>query len=193
MHTSRHCACHVARVSRCRRKVPCGETEREVGETPGMPAGRTGGAGMVGGAPAPITRAPASGLRLGAARATWRAGRGAWARPCRASGIMSGGPLRAGTGRRGRGATTRAPSAPASRSPGARPAAVRRESHGVAGMPPTGARRQRPPARRGNAAVVTGPYGASLDPPATPGDLYFVARRATNDHQEGIAARRNVE
>ena len=56
----------------------------------------------------------------------------------------------------------------------ARPAAARREPHGVAGMPPTGARRQRPPARRGNAAVVTGPYGASLKPPATPGDLYCV-------------------
>ena len=55
----------------------------------------------------------------------------------------------------------------------ARPAAVRREPHGVAGMPPTGARRQRPPARRGDAAVVTGPYGASLKPPATPGDLYY--------------------
>ena len=40
-------------------------------------------------------------------------------------------------------------------------------------MPPTGARRQRPPARRGNAAVVTGPYGALLKPPATPGDLYL--------------------
>ena len=47
-HTSRHCACHVARAPRRRRKVPCGETEGEVGETPGMPTGQTGGAGMVG-------------------------------------------------------------------------------------------------------------------------------------------------
>ena len=52
-HTSRYRACHVARVSRCRREVPCGETEREVGETPGMPAGRTGGAGMVEGSACP--------------------------------------------------------------------------------------------------------------------------------------------
>ena len=43
-HTSRGCACHVARVPRRRRKVPCGET-REVSGTPGTPAGGTGGAG----------------------------------------------------------------------------------------------------------------------------------------------------
>ena len=42
-HTSRHCACHVARVPRRRGRVLCGETEGEVGGTPGMP----GGAGMV--------------------------------------------------------------------------------------------------------------------------------------------------
>ena len=42
------------------------------------------------------------------------------------------------------------------------------------GNAPDGGRRQRLPARRGNAAVVTGPYGASLKPPATPGDLYRV-------------------
>ena len=36
----------MARVPKRRRKVPCGETEGEVGGTPGMPAG----AGMVGGA-----------------------------------------------------------------------------------------------------------------------------------------------
>ena len=41
-------------------------------------------------------------------------------------------------------------------------------------MPPTGARRQRPSARRGNVAVVMSPYGALLKPPATPGDLYCV-------------------
>ena len=52
-HTSRYRACHVARVPRRRRKVPCGETEREVGETPGMLAGRTGGAGMVEGSARP--------------------------------------------------------------------------------------------------------------------------------------------
>ena len=45
-HTSRHCACRVARVPRRRGRAPCGETEGEVGGTPGMPAG----AGMVGGA-----------------------------------------------------------------------------------------------------------------------------------------------
>ena len=44
------------------------------------------------GAPDPTTRASASGSRPGAARATWWAGRGAGARPRRASGTMSGGP-----------------------------------------------------------------------------------------------------
>ena len=70
-HTIRYCACHVARVPKRRGKVPCGETEREVGEMPGMLAG----AGMVGGAPVPTTRVPASGSRPGAARATRWAGR----------------------------------------------------------------------------------------------------------------------
>ena len=52
-HTSRYRACHVARVPRRRGRVLCGETRREVGETPGMPAGRTGGAGMVEGSARP--------------------------------------------------------------------------------------------------------------------------------------------
>ena len=127
-----------------------------------------------GGAPDPTTRVPASGSRPGAARATWRAGRGAWARPCRASGTRGGWPLRAGTGRCGRGATTRAPSAPASRSPGGTSGGSPTGAAQGSGNAPDGGRRQRPPARRGNAAVVTGPYGASLKPPATPGDLYRV-------------------
>ena len=50
---SRYCACHVARAPRRRRKVPCGETEGEVGETPGMPAGQTGGVEMVEGSACP--------------------------------------------------------------------------------------------------------------------------------------------
>ena len=129
-HASRYCACHVARVPKRRRKVPCGETEREFSETPGMPAGQTGG-----------TR---SGGLAGGDRTTWARGH------------------HAGTVGLSESVTGEA-----------RPAAVRREPHGVAGMPPTGARRQRPPARRGDAAVVTGPYGASLKPPATPGDLYY--------------------
>ena len=56
-HTSWDCACHVVWIPKRRRKAPCGETEREVGEMPGMLAG----AGMVGGAPAPTTRASAPG------------------------------------------------------------------------------------------------------------------------------------
>ena len=52
-HTSRYRACHVARVSRCRRKAPCGETEGEVGEIPGMSAGRTGGVEIVEGSACP--------------------------------------------------------------------------------------------------------------------------------------------
>ena len=142
----------------------------------GRSAGRPGCRAAPGwwGAPDPTTRVPASGSRPGAARATWRAGRGAWARPCRASGTRGGWPLRAGTGRCGRGATTRAPSAPASRSPGGTSGGSPTGAAQGSGNAPDGGRRQRPPARRGNAAVVTGPYGASLKPPATPGDLYRV-------------------
>ena len=67
-HTSRHCACHVARVPRRRGRVPCGETEGEVGGTPGMPAGQAGGAGMVeGGARPDHTRTSALGSHPGAA------------------------------------------------------------------------------------------------------------------------------
>ena len=130
-------------AGRRRAARPGGRSARRLGC---RPAGRAV-PGWWRGAPAPITRAPASRLRLGAARATWRAGRGAWARPCRASGIMSGGPLRAGTGRRGRGATTRAPSAPASRSPG-----------GTSGGSPTGAARGGGNAPDGGLTVTaTGP------------------------------------
>ena len=52
-HTSWDCACHVARVPKYRGRVPCGETGREVGETPGMPAGQTGGVEMVEGSACP--------------------------------------------------------------------------------------------------------------------------------------------
>ena len=52
-HTSWDCACHVVWIPKYRRKVPCGETRREVGEIPGMSAGRTGGAGMVEGSACP--------------------------------------------------------------------------------------------------------------------------------------------
>ena len=90
--------------------------DRKGGRRDARDAGRRRDGG--GGAPAPTTHAPAPGLRPSTARATWWVGRGAGARPCRASGTMSGGPLRAGTRRCGRGATTRAPSALASRPPG---------------------------------------------------------------------------
>ena len=46
-HTSRYCACHVVWIPKRRRKVPCGETERGVGEIPGMSAGRMGGVEIV--------------------------------------------------------------------------------------------------------------------------------------------------
>ena len=52
-HTSRYCACHAARVPRRRGRVPCGGTEREVGEIPGMLAGRTGGVEIVEGSACP--------------------------------------------------------------------------------------------------------------------------------------------
>ena len=48
-HTSWDCACHVVWIPKRRRKAPCGETRREVGEIPGMPAG----AGMVEGSAYP--------------------------------------------------------------------------------------------------------------------------------------------
>ena len=125
---------------------------------------------------APTTRASASGWRPGAARATWRAGwgqgRGA-AMPRERHherGALAGGDRT--TWARGHHAGAVGPGESAIRE--ARPAAARREPHEVAGMPPTGARRQRPPGRRGDAAVVTDPYGAAiLKLPATPGDLYF--------------------
>lgn len=52
-HTSWDCACHVVWIPKRRRKVPCGETRREVGEIPGMLAGRTGGVEIVEGSACP--------------------------------------------------------------------------------------------------------------------------------------------
>ena len=52
-HTSRYCARHVVWIPKRRRKVPCGETRREVGEIPGMLAGGTGGVEMVEGSACP--------------------------------------------------------------------------------------------------------------------------------------------
>ena len=52
-HTSWDCACHVARVPKRRRKVPCGETSREVGEIPGMLVSRMDGVEMVEGSACP--------------------------------------------------------------------------------------------------------------------------------------------
>ena len=98
----------------CRAARPKG---RSAGR-PGCRPARRAAPGWRRGAPVPTTRASASGLRPGAARATWWVGRGGRARSYRASGTRGGGALRAGTGRCGRGATTRAPSVPASRSPG---------------------------------------------------------------------------
>ena len=90
-HTSWDCACHVVWIPKYRRKVPCGETRREVGETPGMPAGQTGGVEMVEGSACPDhTRIC---LRIAPKqRATWWVGRGVRARSYRASGTMSGDP-----------------------------------------------------------------------------------------------------
>ena len=78
-------------------------------------------------APRPRARLPPGGAQARRGRRGGQAGGRAGARPCRASGTMSGVPLRAGTGRRGRGATTRAPSAPASRPSGRH---VRRQPDG---------------------------------------------------------------
>ena len=52
-HTSRYCACHVVWIPKYRRKVPCGETRREVGEIPGMLAGRMDGVEIVEGSACP--------------------------------------------------------------------------------------------------------------------------------------------
>ena len=117
-HTSRYCACHVVWIPKYRRKVPCGETRREVGEIPGMLAGRTGGVEIVEGSACPdhtriclrIAPKHSAGNVVGRSRGK--------------SAIIlrerhhERGPLRAGTGRCGRGATTRAPSALTSRPPG---------------------------------------------------------------------------
>ena len=117
-HASRYCACRVARVPKYRGRVPCGETRGEVGETPGMPAGQTGGAGMVEGSACPdharvrLRIAP----RRGAGNVVGRS-RGKSAIILRER-HHERGPLRAGTERCGRGATTRAPSALTSRPSG---------------------------------------------------------------------------
>ena len=146
-HTSRCRACHAARVPRRRGRVPCGGTEGEVGETPGMPAGQTGGAGMAEGGARPdhartcLRIAP----RRGAGDVAGRPGGMGATMPRERH--HERGPLRAGTGRRGRGATTRAPPAPASRSPG-----------GTPGCGPTGAARGGGNAPDGGlAAAATGP------------------------------------
>mgnify|MGYP000977115328 FL=1 len=52
-HTSWDCACHVVWIPKHRRKVPCGETRREVGEIPGMLAGRMDGVEIVEGSACP--------------------------------------------------------------------------------------------------------------------------------------------
>jgi len=129
-----------------------------------------------GGAPAPTTRASASGLRPGAAQGDVVGRPGGMGATMPRERHHERGPLRAGTRRCGRGATTRAPSAPASRSPGGTSDGSLTGAARGGGNAPDGARRQRPPSRRGNAAVVVGPYGASLKPPATPGDLYSLPK-----------------
>ena len=139
-HTSRYCACHVVWIPKYRGRVPCGETGREVGETPGMPAGRTGGVEMVEGSACPdhtriclrIAPKHSAGNVVGRSRgksaiilrerhhergALTGRDRTMWARGHHAGTV---GPGESVTG-------------------GARPAAARREPHGVAGMPPTGA------------------------------------------------------
>ena len=52
-HTSWDCVYHVVWIPKYRRKVLCGETRREVGEIPGMLAGRTGGVEIVEGSACP--------------------------------------------------------------------------------------------------------------------------------------------
>ena len=151
-HMSRYCVCRVARAPRRRREVLCGETERKVGETPGMPAGQTGGAGMVEGSACPdharvcLRIAPRRGCGRRGGRAEGQ-GRDHAVRAHRGAGALAGGDRMMWTG--GYHAGTVGPGESATGE--ARPAAARREPHGVAGMPPTGARRQRPPTRRGNA------------------------------------------
>ena len=117
-HTSWDCACHVVWIPKYRRKVPCGETRREVGEIPGMLAGRTGGVEIVEGSACPdhtriclrIAPKHSAGNVVGRSRGK--------------SAIIprerhhERGLLRAGTGRCGRGATMRAPSALTSRPSG---------------------------------------------------------------------------
>ena len=129
-HTSRYCVCRVARAPRRRREVPCGETERKVGETPGMLAGQTGGVEMVEGSACPDHTRTC--LRIAPKH---RAGNVVGRSRGKSAIILherhhERGLLRAGTGRSGRGATTRAPSTLASRPSG-----------GTSGGSPAGAAR----------------------------------------------------
>ncbi len=71
----------------CRAARPKGRSARR----PGCRPARRAAPGWWRGAPVPTTRVPASGLRPGAARATWWVGRGVGARPRRASGTRGGG------------------------------------------------------------------------------------------------------
>ena len=73
-------------AGRCRAARPGGRSARR----PGCRPARRAVSRWWRGAPAPTTHAPASGLHPSAARATWWAGRGAGARPCRASGTRKG-------------------------------------------------------------------------------------------------------
>lgn len=96
-HMSRYCVCRVARAPRRRREVLCGETERKVGGTPGMPAGQMGGAGMEGGACPDRARVR---LRIAPRRGCGRRGGRAGGRGATTPRGRTGGrgPLRAGTG-----------------------------------------------------------------------------------------------
>ena len=171
--TSRGCACRIAWMPKHRRKAPCGQARWEVGEVLGTLAERMGGVGEAGGG---VCRDHAhTCLRIAPRRSV-----GDVAGRLRGKGAMIPRERRPELGRlAGRGRAMRARGCHVGAVGLSEPAirgCVQRQGDGSRmgqrRSPLTGARRQRPPARRGRAAVATSRYAALLKPPAMPGDYY---------------------
>ena len=171
--TSRGCACRIAWMPKHRRKAPCGKERREVGEVLGTLDERMGGVGEAGGG---VCRDHAhTCLRIAPRRSV-----GDVAGRLRGKGAMIPRERRPERGRlAGRGRAMRARGCHVGAVGLSEPAirgCVQRQGDGSRmgqrRSPLTGARRQRPLALRGRAAVATSRYAALLKPPAMPGDYY---------------------
>lgn len=70
-HASWECTCHVVRVAKHGRKVPCGQTRREVGETLRTLAGHMDGVEIVEGTACPDHTRICPGIAPKHSGATW--------------------------------------------------------------------------------------------------------------------------